>query len=166
MVVMRMMMTMVVMMMMKDTDSLMKRWLSCDDDVDGDNDNDNDYHDDDHDDDHDGHDGHDDDDYDNDDDDDDDDAKTVLNTQVSLSLFLHLHASTGFCIHHGKHIEDPTSSLPVEICRVAETMFDELAESIIQYAQYVHGLYDIDAPRRNRTNDPSTAILVGRSISW
>jgi len=84
----------------------------------------------------------------------------VIDILIVKPLFLHIHRSTGFCIHHGKHIEDPTSSLPVEICRVAETMFDELAESIIQYAQYVHRLYDIDAPRRNRTNDPSTAILV------
>ena len=43
---------------------------------------------------------------------------------------------------------------------MAEAMFEELAESIVHYALYVHGLYDIDAPRRDRTNDPSTAMLV------
>jgi hypothetical protein len=48
----------------------------------------------------------------------------------------------------------------MEIGKVSMVVFDTIAESLLQYASYVSMLYDTDAPRRERTNDPCTMLLV------
>jgi hypothetical protein len=66
----------------------------------------------------------------------------------------------GFCDKHGNRTQDPVSYIPMEIGKVSMVVFDTIAESLLQYASYVSTLYDIDAPRRERPDDPCMMLLV------
>lgn len=68
--------------------------------------------------------------------------------------------SKGFCTNHGQSTNDPVSYIPRDICHVSTVIFDEIAEALLKYASYVASLYDLEAPRRNRPEDPSTVVLM------
>lgn len=68
--------------------------------------------------------------------------------------------SKGFCDKHGHGTHDPMSYIPREIGKVSVLVFDTIAESLLDYANYISTLYEVLAPRRERENDPCTMILV------
>ena len=45
------------------------------------------------------------------------------------------------------------SYIPRDIVQVSNVVFDEIAEGLYKYANYVSSLYDLEKPRRNRDND-------------
>jgi len=51
------------------------------------------------------------------------------------------------------------SYIPRDIVQVSGVVFDEIAEGLYKYANYVSSLYDLEKPRRNRDNDDRYCIL-------
>lgn len=68
--------------------------------------------------------------------------------------------SKGFCTNHGQSTSDPVTFIPKDICHVSTVIFDEIAEALLKYGRYMVSLYDLEAPRRNRPDDPSTVVMM------
>lgn len=50
--------------------------------------------------------------------------------------------------------------MPTDIRCSAGVIFDEIAESLLKFSEYVTSLYDIDAPRRSKSGDISNVVLI------
>jgi hypothetical protein len=68
--------------------------------------------------------------------------------------------SKGFCSCHGKKTENPVQFIPRDIVQVSVVIFDTIVENLLKYAQYVAGLYDLDAHRRVRPGEEDVCNLV------
>jgi hypothetical protein len=66
----------------------------------------------------------------------------------------------GFCDKHGHRSEDPMSYIPREIGKPAVFVFDTIVESLFAFATELSQRYDVDAPRREREDDPCVVRLV------